>query len=270
MKKAARRQAWEDGRQHRKELRKQKKQDKRAAQKEETASKIANGEITPAEVAALKAPSRKLTAQQKSVSVPIAFVLDCSFDELMTENEITSLGSQMTRCYADNRQAVKRAKLVVTSWSGRLRERFEGLLKDTHKNWKGVEFSDDGYVESQAQIFEGIEPKNSPTDHQDPDLAFNTAIADHEEPTTSPDPTHPENATLIYLTSDSPHTITTLLPHKAYIIGGLVDRNRHKGICYARAQEAGIATAKLPIGEYMQMASRFVLTTNQVVAILLK
>jgi hypothetical protein len=35
--------------------------------------------------------------------------------------------------------------------------------------------------------------------------------------------------------------------------GGLVDRNRYKSICYNRAKEQGIATAKLPIGNYMQL-----------------
>jgi hypothetical protein len=32
-----------------------------------------------------------------------------------------------------------------------------------------------------------------------------------------------------------------------------VDRNRYKSICYNRAKEQGIATAKLPIGDYMQL-----------------
>ena len=53
-------------------------------------------------------------------------------------------------------------------------------------------------------------------------------------------------------------------------MGGIVDRNRYKGICYKRAAENGIKTAKLPIGDYMQMNSRFVLTTNQVCEIMLR
>jgi hypothetical protein len=35
-----------------------------------------------------------------------------------------------------------------------------------------------------------------------------------------------------------------------------------QGVCYARAQEQGIAHAQLPIGTYIQMASRKVLAIN--------
>jgi tRNA (guanine9-N1)-methyltransferase len=49
-----------------------------------------------------------------------------------------------------------------------------------------------------------------------------------------------------------------------------VDKNRHKGLCYKRACERGIPTAKLPIGEYMTMQSRSVLAVNHVVEIMLK
>lgn len=75
---------------------------------------------------------------------------------------------------------------------------------------------------------------------------------------------------IVYLSSDSPHTLERLSPNTSYIIGGIVDKNRYKGLCYKRACERGIATAKLPIGEYMTMQSRTVLTVNHVVEIMLK
>ncbi|CAH8384263.1 unnamed protein product [Eruca vesicaria subsp. sativa] len=75
---------------------------------------------------------------------------------------------------------------------------------------------------------------------------------------------------LVYLTADS-ETVLEDLDHKSvYIIGGLVDRNRFKGITMNKAQEQGIKTAKLPIGEYMKMSSSQVLTVNQVLEILVK
>lgn len=40
---------------------------------------------------------------------------------------------------------------------------------------------------------------------------------------------------LVYLTADSPDTITQLEKGKVYILGGLVDRNAHKGLCYKKA-----------------------------------
>ncbi|XP_074269513.1 tRNA (guanine(9)-N1)-methyltransferase [Silene latifolia] len=75
---------------------------------------------------------------------------------------------------------------------------------------------------------------------------------------------------LVYLTADSETVLEDLDPKKMYIIGGLVDRNRWKGLTMKKAQEQGIQTAKLPIGNYLKMSSSQVLTVNQVVEILLK
>ncbi|KAL5576360.1 hypothetical protein UlMin_018059 [Ulmus minor] len=75
---------------------------------------------------------------------------------------------------------------------------------------------------------------------------------------------------LVYLTADSENVIDELDPKKIYIVGGLVDRNRWKGITMKKAQEQGIQTGKLPIGSYMKMSSSQVLTVNQVIEILLK
>lgn len=60
---------------------------------------------------------------------------------------------------------------------------------------------------------------------------------------------------LVYLTADSETTIDELDQKKIYIIGGLVDRNRWKGITMNKAKAQGIQTARLPIGEYLKMSS---------------
>ncbi|KAL2524136.1 tRNA (guanine-N1-)-methyltrnsferase [Abeliophyllum distichum] len=75
---------------------------------------------------------------------------------------------------------------------------------------------------------------------------------------------------LVYLTADSENVLNELDPKAIYIIGGLVDRNRWKGITMRKAEEQGIQTAKLPIGDYLKMSSSQVLTVNQVVEIILK
>ncbi|KAI4367442.1 hypothetical protein MLD38_023181 [Melastoma candidum] len=75
---------------------------------------------------------------------------------------------------------------------------------------------------------------------------------------------------LVYLTADSENVLEVLNPEKYYIVGGIVDRNRWKGITMKKAEEQGIQTAKLPIGTYLKTCSSQVLTVNQVIEILLK
>ncbi|XP_072898517.1 tRNA methyltransferase 10 homolog A [Hemitrygon akajei] len=74
---------------------------------------------------------------------------------------------------------------------------------------------------------------------------------------------------LIYLTSDSPNVLNELDASKAYVIGGLVDHNHHKGLTYDNALKLGIAHAQLPLGNYVKMNSRKVLTVNHVFEIIL-
>ena len=47
---------------------------------------------------------------------------------------------------------------------------------------------------------------------------------------------------LVYLTADSPNKLCELDNSKLYIIGGIVDRNRHKNICFRKA-ESQVCTA---------------------------
>ncbi|GMH16797.1 hypothetical protein Nepgr_018638 [Nepenthes gracilis] len=75
---------------------------------------------------------------------------------------------------------------------------------------------------------------------------------------------------LVYLTADAETVLDSLDPKKIYIIGGLVDRNRWKGITMKKATDQGIQAARLPIGNYLKMSSSQVLTVNQVIEILLK
>uniref|UniRef100_A0A1A7Z5J4 tRNA methyltransferase 10 homolog A n=1 Tax=Iconisemion striatum TaxID=60296 RepID=A0A1A7Z5J4_9TELE len=74
---------------------------------------------------------------------------------------------------------------------------------------------------------------------------------------------------LVYLTSDSPNVLEELDLKKAYVIGGLVDHNHHKGITYERAAELGIEHAQLPLSSFVQMNSRKVLAVNHVFEIIL-
>lgn len=58
------------------------------------------------------------------------------------------------------------------------------------------------------------------------------------------------------------------LPEEANIvIGGLVDRNRHKGVTHARQKEKGVPTYRLPLDQVVLKSAK-VLTCNQVVQML--
>lgn len=73
---------------------------------------------------------------------------------------------------------------------------------------------------------------------------------------------------IIYLSGDSENTLDKLDKDNIYIIGGIVDRNRHKLITLNKANDLKINHAKLPLEDYIDLKSSKVLTTNHVFDIL--
>jgi len=263
LKRLRKQQQWEAG----KEDRKQKRRDSRIARKvrkrEERDALIAQG-IDPYANKHQKPPS---------VDVPISLIFDCDFEQYMREKEIISLGSQITRSYSENKNARYRTNIYVSNWTGKLAERFHQILDDKHKNWKGIDFVEGDFIECAEKAREKmkgdqmIEPLQRSLTEKSP------WTRDEKDPLPLPDPEpepRPEYNDIVYLSSDSPYTLERLEPNTSYVIGGLVDKNREKGLCYKRARARGIRTARLPIGQYMVMQSRAVLTTNHVVEIMLK
>ncbi|KAL8831733.1 MAG: hypothetical protein Q9191_000704 [Dirinaria sp. TL-2023a] len=261
LKKLRRDEAWEAGREARRIIRREKNKERRerkratrdlaATQQSDSLNGHTNGDNT---VEFEEAGGRR---HPQHIRVPITIVIDCGFDELMLDTERKSLASQITRCYSDNHKAPYQVHLAISSFGGHLKERFDTVLAGHHRSWKGVKFLEQDSVDAANQAEAWMRGSAGG------ELAGALESNDTAEGQSNPGET-------IYLTSDSPNTLSSLSPYSTYIIGGLVDRNRHKGICYKKAMDRGIKTAKLPIGDYMQMTSRFVLSTNQVNEIMLR
>ena len=279
-KKLLRKQQWEDGREDRKAWKKEKLKEKRA-RKRAAAAQAQESNDTPITTngkpdSALAKKDQLQSKRHRPTQLPITFIFDCDFDDLMLDKERTSLASQLTRSYSDNFRAKFRNHMAVASFGGKLKQRFDTVLSKHYVKWKGVRFFDEDFVSVAEKSKEWMRGEKggklagafSPS----PASVAEEGSTDEpaKEPAGVPIEADLENAEIVYLTSDSPNTLTELKLYSTYIIGGLVDRNRHKGICFKRACDRGMQTARLPIGLYMEMTSRFVLATNHVAEIMLR
>ncbi|KAJ9623991.1 tRNA (guanine(9)-N(1))-methyltransferase [Taxawa tesnikishii (nom. ined.)] len=248
-KKLRRKAEWEAGRADRKLKRKEKIAEKRERKR---AEKEADPEAAAA-AAEVKKAAKKL---------PITFIIDCDFDDLMRDNERISLASQVTRSYSDNKNAHFRSHLTIASFGGKLKERFDGILAKHYESWKGVRFLEEDFVETAKRAQEWMKEDRG-------GKLVGPVFSKYAEPEVTKAKAKEEGET-IYLSSDSDYTLTELKPYSTYIIGGLVDKNREKGVCHKRAVQAGVKTARLPIGDYLDMTSRKVLATNHVNEIMIR
>ncbi len=273
LKRLRRQQQWEGFKADRRAKRKDKRHERQARKRAEKETLIAEAEaagIDPATVLQQKEP-------WKFRPVPVSFIIDCDFETYMREQELVSLSSQLVRSYAMNRKSKYQAGLHFSSWKGKLKTRFETVLNNSHQNWKNVGFHEGDFREAAKQAGEQMSgPQGGEIlDLIDPNKAPQVQSSNGGEISTNPTvEAEPEaedvDRSVVYLTSESPYTLDRLEANTSYVIGGIVDKNREKGLCYKRAKEYKVRTAKLPIGEYMAMQSRYVLTTNQVVEIMAK
>lgn len=281
LKKKRRLEQWEAGREDRKVKRKEKAKEKKERRREiwKEQNTDDNGNVP-------KMPPARLPRHfaGKGTQVPITIIFDCDFEDLMYDHELKSLGLQITRCYSDNRKAQYKTHLALSSFGGKMKERFDGILDKQYTNWKGFRFFEEDFVavaEKSKEWMTGPEggqaagalvQSKDDDKSRSPNLTNSGAQASldsngQEEPFAED---ASEEGEIIYLSSESDNILTHLKPNSTYIIGGLVDKNRHKGICHRRAVNRGIKTAKLPIKQYLEMRDRQVLVTNHVLEILLK
>lgn len=210
-----------------------KRKEKRLRQKTEKASKNDLDDVNTEHDQ--QRPSKKFRSKKSNEPIqwsPISVCIDATFDDKMTEGEIVSFAGQIKRCYSANRFTEHPVHLSVC-----------GIRDDDSKVKARWDRLDPQHVRWSEHI--KISTEN---------------FEDH----------YTDKAKLVYLTPDSENTLTHLDDDKVYIIGGIVDKNRHKSLCFNKALEMGIETAKLPIEEYIQMSSRKVLTVNHVFDIIIK
>ncbi|KAK3385064.1 guanine-1-methyltransferase-domain-containing protein [Podospora didyma] len=273
MKRLKRQQAYEKYKEDRKGKRKDKRHERQARKRAEREAKIAAAEAAGLDPKTALQPAEPWRPRP----VPIALVIDCNFEDYMREPEIVSLASQIVRSYSQNRRAKFQTHLLVSSWKGKLKTRFETVLKNSHHQWKGVHVVEGDFLEAATKAHELMAGPGGGEvlDLIKPSQEGNKpAIAHGDEPDSSVPNPEPESddvdRSVVYLSSESPYTLERLEANTTYVIGGLVDRNREKGLCYNQAKQRNVRTAKLPIGHFMAMQSRYVLTTNQVVEIMVK
>ncbi|KAK5630211.1 hypothetical protein RRF57_005926 [Xylaria bambusicola] len=274
MKKLKRQRLWEEGREDRRLKRIDKRHERqarrRAAKEEEIATAKAEGREPVIQ------GDRRRHRSMKGSKVPVGIIIDCQFEKYMTDAELISLSSQVTRCYSDNRGAQYPVHFYISSYGGYLKERNETILKNHHLKWKGIRFCEGDFIEAAKDANQCMA---GPQGGQLIDLLQQSATCEMKasvesaapKPTPIPEPEAEDvNQSIVYLTADSPHTLDRLEPNTCYVIGGIIDKNREKGLCYQIARDKKVRTAKLPISEYMVLQHRHVLATNHVLEIMLK
>ncbi|KAL5527730.1 hypothetical protein ACEPAG_6531 [Sanghuangporus baumii] len=246
----------------------EKRQRERAAKKErkrERRERFVRGELDSEEAQGdekgdggepvRKKAKRSHTNEERRNPFAARVVVDLGFDSYMTDKEISSLSSQLAYCYSANRKATQSFEsLLFTSLAGRLHARLERENSAGYKRWTDCEWWEEGYDRLWGEDPRADEVSNSEEE---------SANRDEKRSRSSKD-------AVVYLTSDADDELEELKEGETYILGGIVDRNRHKFLCQKKAAAQGIRTARLPIGKYLkELKTRKVLTVNQVFEILI-
>ncbi|KAF8842683.1 hypothetical protein BDN67DRAFT_925683 [Paxillus ammoniavirescens] len=234
------------------------KLERRAREKEvkkrkrrERAEAIANGDSTLAQ----KRPKINAAGEVKVFNARV--VIDLGFDDLMSDKEVNSLTSQLAYTYSANRRAAHSfSSLLFTSLYGRTKERLDAMNEAGYRRWSRTEWWEEGY----DRLWTDLEASPS-------DQSSTKKINLQHDPQSAADGIR---STAVYLTADSEEELLELKEGETYIIGGICDHNRYKNLCLDKAINSSIRHARLPIGRYIALATRKVLTVNQVFEILLK
>jgi tRNA (guanine9-N1)-methyltransferase len=208
---------------------------------------------------------------------------DCSFEDVMTSKERGSLGLQLRYVYSVNRKSTHPVYIDVCSLKkGETRsslEKVAGFPESwvarcfrTHE--RGLEhvyqLGSDKYSsgnDADCSSSSTYEKDQCKLEEDKSKLKLGAQSSSAKATITASKP----KQNLVYLTGDSPNTLTTLCNDTTYIIGGIVDRNRLKRAAINRAEHLSIPTARLPLDEHADFkGSTRILTCNHVFEILLR
>jgi len=245
LKKMKRKEEWESKKKEFKKIKKIKKKEKKQLErenqeKEENSKELQNTTISNVVNPVLMIP-RKVREEQylKNVEKGIKVIIDCNFEDLMSEKNINSMVRQISDCYSVNRHSSSPFNLILFDVGENL---LTQLKKNNFEKWSGITCIKKGEYDSLKDYIHKINQNTLDVDVL--------------------------NKQITYLTADSTNEINDLNPNQIYVIGGIVDRNRYKFLTINKAEKLGINHGKLPIGEYIKMQSTKVLTTNHVFSIL--
>lgn len=172
-----------------------------------------------------KRAQKRTAARSMAASARPNVIIDLDFDELMTDRQLDSLSQQLGLCHAAaKRTCDENGRPAMThclsSYGGRLETRMQQIHGSSA--WP------------QAR-------------HRGTWLDVAAASGWRAEPLSSAD------RRLVYLSAEGEETLDAIDADTVYVIGGLVDRNQHRGLTHRRAVAAGVPTARLPLEEHMQM-----------------
>ena len=168
-------------------------------------------------------------------------IIDCDFEHLMNEQGNKSMVRQIVDLYSINKESSNPFRVILYGVGKQIKE---GLEKSNYENWIGIEV----YFKEDFPTFDKFIEQILYKDDKRPmdDIKKN----------------------IFYLTADSENNIESIDNNATYIIGGIVDRNKYKGLTFNKAKELGINHGKFPIGDYLKLQSSQVLTTNHTFHIL--
>lgn len=137
-----------------------------------------------------------------------------------------------------------------------MKKRLDSVQK-TYENWRGIEWWEESYEKLWNYPGGSGEEVVSPTEEPLPPPPVDLGVFKGRPRART------ARSSVVYLTSDSSNILTEFEEGTTYVLGGLVDHNRYKSLCFDKAEKQGIRHAQLPISQYLpEMLSRRVLTVR--------